>query len=72
MVSVDESHLYEDYHTALSVLQQYKERDGLDVSSLMNSKVHGGLTYNDFLLLPGKICMLCPETFSSMFTSDTD
>ncbi|KAK9330247.1 IMP dehydrogenase/GMP reductase [Lipomyces starkeyi] len=55
MVSVDESHLYEDYHTAVSVLQQYKERDGLDVSSLMNSKLHGGLTYNDFLLLPGKI-----------------
>ncbi|KAK9478630.1 IMP dehydrogenase/GMP reductase [Lipomyces japonicus] len=56
MVSVDESHLYEDCASALKVLQQeYKEADGLDVQSLINSKVNGGLTYNDFLMLPGKI-----------------
>jgi hypothetical protein len=33
----------------------YGGSDGLHVGELMDSKVHGGLTYNDFLLLPGKI-----------------
>lgn len=43
-------------HTdALKVLQEYEERDGLDIKSLMDSKKHGGLTYNDFLVLPGYI-----------------
>ena len=42
--------------SALEVLQtHYKARDGLSVQQLMDSTVHGGLTYNDFLLLPGKI-----------------
>lgn len=41
--------------TALNVLQSYKRSDGLSVDELMDSTVHGGLTYNDFLLLPGKI-----------------
>ncbi|KZV62967.1 inosine-5'-monophosphate dehydrogenase [Peniophora sp. CONT] len=41
--------------SALEVLSQYKTRDGLSVQQLMDSTVHGGLTYNDFLLLPGKI-----------------
>lgn len=40
---------------ALEHLHSYKRRDGLAVSDLMDSQVHGGLTYNDFLLLPGKI-----------------
>jgi IMP dehydrogenase len=40
---------------ALQVLQEYEHQDGLSVQDLMNSKIHGGLTYNDFLLLPGKI-----------------
>lgn len=40
---------------ALQVLQEYEYRDGLSVQDLMNSKIHGGLTYNDFLLLPGRI-----------------
>lgn len=44
-----------DPSTALDVLQSYKRSDGLSVSELMDSTVHGGLTYNDFLLLPGKI-----------------
>ncbi|KAJ7785817.1 IMP dehydrogenase [Mycena metata] len=40
---------------ALTVLADYSRRDGLSVRELMDSQVHGGLTYNDFLLLPGKI-----------------
>ncbi|KAG9237389.1 IMP dehydrogenase/GMP reductase [Amylocarpus encephaloides] len=40
---------------ALGILDEYKERDGLDVNSLLDSKKHGGLTYNDFLILPGYI-----------------
>jgi len=46
---------YLDPKTALEHLATYKDRDGLSISSLMNSSVHGGLTYNDFLLLPGRI-----------------
>lgn len=41
--------------TAFDVLATYKRSDGLAVTDLMDSQVHGGLTYNDFLLLPGKI-----------------
>ncbi|EEB93567.1 hypothetical protein MPER_07753 [Moniliophthora perniciosa FA553] len=41
--------------TALEHLKTYSRSDGLDVRDLMDSTVHGGLTYNDFLLLPGKI-----------------
>ncbi|KAH8680022.1 IMP dehydrogenase/GMP reductase [Tricladium varicosporioides] len=44
-----------DHATALEVLKQYEERDGLDIQSLLDSKKHGGLTYNDFLILPGYI-----------------
>ncbi|KAJ7022063.1 IMP dehydrogenase/GMP reductase [Mycena alexandri] len=40
---------------ALKVLADYSRKDGLSVTELMDSQVHGGLTYNDFLLLPGKI-----------------
>jgi IMP dehydrogenase len=43
-----------DYNTALEVLKS-EEKDGLDVYSLLDSKVRGGLTYNDFLVLPGYI-----------------
>lgn len=43
------------YTDALKVLSQYEERDGLDIQSLLDSKKHGGLTYNDFLVLPGYI-----------------
>ena len=40
---------------ALQIHHEYKHLDGLSVQDLMNSKIHGGLTYNDFLLLPGRI-----------------
>jgi len=44
-----------DPSTALDVLSNYPRSDGLSVVDLMDSTLHGGLTYNDFLLLPGKI-----------------
>nr|GAT43629.1 predicted protein [Mycena chlorophos] len=40
---------------AFKVLSEYPRPDGLSVTDLMDSRIHGGLTYNDFLLLPGKI-----------------
>src|ERR1700761_6181941 len=46
---------YLDPKSALEYLKTYVRPDGLSVSDLMDSRVHGGLTYNDFLLLPGKI-----------------
>ena len=48
-----------DYTKALEILNsEYKTRDGLDVRSLVDSRENGGLTYNDFLVLPGYIGML--------------
>ena len=44
-----------DHNKALETHKQYPDRDGLDIQSLIDSKVHGGLTYNDFLVLPGYI-----------------
>lgn len=41
--------------SALEHLRSYERSDGLSVADLMESRIHGGLTYNDFLLLPGKI-----------------
>ncbi len=41
--------------SAVEALKEYQTRDGLSLEDLMNSKVNGGLTYNDFLVLPGKI-----------------
>ncbi|PBK71839.1 IMP dehydrogenase [Armillaria solidipes] len=44
-----------DAASAIEHLYSYSRSDGLSVNDLMDSQVHGGLTYNDFLLLPGKI-----------------
>lgn len=45
-----------DCTSALEYLKnEYKHQDGLDVQSLLDSRSHGGLTYNDFLVLPGYI-----------------
>jgi IMP dehydrogenase len=45
-----------DYTKALEDLKnEYPERDGIDVKTLIDSKKNGGLTYNDFLMLPGYI-----------------
>ena len=47
-----------DFTKALEVLKnEYSERDGIDVKTLIDSKTNGGLTYNDFLMLPGYIGM---------------
>lgn len=46
---------YLDPSTALEHLKTYSHSDGLSVNDLIDSQVHGGLTYNDFILLPGKI-----------------
>jgi len=50
-----------DHTKALEVLKEYEERDGLNVTSLLDSKKHGGLTYNDFLILPGYIGFAASE-----------
>lgn len=46
---------YLDPSTALEHLKSYGHDDGLDVTELMDSSTNGGLTYDDFLILPGKI-----------------
>nr|VWO97832.1 Mannitol 1-phosphate dehydrogenase [Ganoderma boninense] len=47
--------------SAVDVLKSYARADGLAAAELMDSRVHGGLTYNDFLLLPGKIDFAAQE-----------
>lgn len=45
-----------DFSKALEVLEkEYPQRDGIDVKTLIDSAKNGGLTYNDFLMLPGYI-----------------
>lgn len=45
-----------DFSKALEILKnEYPERDGIDIQTLIDSKKNGGLTYNDFLVLPGYI-----------------
>lgn len=45
-----------DHTTALEVLRrEYSDADGLDAKTLFDSRTNGGLTYNDFLVLPGYI-----------------
>lgn len=45
----------EDPAKALQILKQYKAKDGISVQELLDETKTGGLTYNDFLLLPGYI-----------------
>lgn len=40
---------------ARSELASYEHRDGLSAAELIDSRKNGGLTYNDFLVLPGFI-----------------
>jgi hypothetical protein len=45
-----------DFRTAVDRLDQdFSERDGISVRDLLDSRLNGGLTYNDFLVLPGYI-----------------
>ena len=46
---------YLNPNDALKHLAAYNEPDGLSIADLMNTQENGGLTYNDFLLLPGHI-----------------
>lgn len=38
-----------------AALKQYEHADGLSVYELINSRTNGGLTYNDILMLPGRV-----------------
>lgn len=49
------SHVLLDYTQANEFLREKFSQDGLSAEELMDSKLHGGLTYNDFLILPGFI-----------------
>jgi IMP dehydrogenase len=42
---------------AIETLKEYQSGDGLSLRELMDTRRNGqgGLTYNDFLILPGKI-----------------
>lgn len=53
---------YLDPSKALEHLKSYAHDDGLAVNELMDSTVNGGLTYDDFLMLPGKIDFAASET----------
>lgn len=44
-----------DTASATSYLKNYPKKDGLSVKELIDSTNFGGLTYNDFLVLPGLI-----------------
>ncbi|KAI0021130.1 IMP dehydrogenase [Xylariomycetidae sp. FL0641] len=44
-----------DYHGALDALKDFDSHDGLGIEDLVDTKKHGGLTYNDFLVMPGYI-----------------
>ena len=51
------------FSKALEVLEkEYSTPDGLDAKTLLDSKINGGLTYNDFLILPGHIGMSPPRS----------
>lgn len=50
-----------DYTKALDILsERHPDGDGLDAKTLLDSKINGGLTYNDFLVLPGYIGIVRP------------
>lgn len=57
-----------DCTSAVDFLEnEYKHQDGLDVHTLLDSKTHGGLTYNDFLVLPGYIGTSFDSSFLRCF-----
>ncbi|KAI8878794.1 inosine-5'-monophosphate dehydrogenase [Backusella circina FSU 941] len=51
-----------DPATANSVLSEYGRPDGLSVEALMDEQLSGGLTYNDFLVLPGYVGFAADKT----------
>lgn len=44
-----------DCKKANQYLSEYEHKDGLAIEALMDEQLSGGLTYNDFLILPGFI-----------------
>ncbi|KAH8151859.1 uncharacterized protein LAJ45_03852 [Morchella importuna] len=44
-----------DFTSAIEVMKKEYPRDGLDARTLLDSEKRGGLTYNDFLILPGYV-----------------
>ncbi len=50
-----------DASSALDVLETYPKGDGLSLREMMDSQKNGGLTYNDFLMLPGRIDFTAAE-----------
>ena len=60
-----------DHTKALETLHnEYSNADGIDAKTLLDSKINGGLTYNDFLVLPGYISIVAlPELYSHLLTS---
>lgn len=50
-----------DHTKAVELLSEYESRDGLSIQELMDTKTRGGLTYNDFLILPGYIGFAASE-----------
>ncbi|MCJ1362432.1 hypothetical protein MMC16_001535 [Acarospora aff. strigata] len=50
-----------DHSQAVDILEGQGLRDGLHADTLLDSKVNGGLTYNDFLILPGYIGFAASE-----------
>jgi IMP dehydrogenase len=53
--TASESSGFLDCSRATELLKEKFSPDGLSAEELMDSKVNGGLTYNDFLILPGFI-----------------
>ncbi|KAF3057100.1 Inosine-5'-monophosphate dehydrogenase [Daldinia childiae] len=53
--SVNGSSKFLDFSSAVETLKEYQSRDGLGIEDLVDTKQRGGLTYNDFLILPGYI-----------------
>jgi IMP dehydrogenase len=44
-----------DFKSASKYLSNYEHPDGLSIEALLDEQLSGGLTYNDFLILPGFI-----------------
>jgi IMP dehydrogenase len=60
-VAVNGNSNFADHTKAVELLAEYSSRDGLSIQELMDTKTRGGLTYNDFLVLPGYIGFAASE-----------
>ncbi|KAL2106764.1 hypothetical protein VUR80DRAFT_6234 [Thermomyces stellatus] len=55
MATIKDTVKIRDYRLAVEDLKEFETKDGLSMAELMDTRKHGGLTYNDFLMLPGYI-----------------